>query len=291
MCKLRNIIALLFVSILISGCEDNIDLELDNGKTQLVVDAFVTSDSSEQVITLSLSAPYFFNQETPRENNATVFVEGPNGKQFNFVNDGDGNFRYNPTLNGAMDSIGYTYKLSVIFDNKEYVSFSTLNPVPVIDSMTVAFEEEELGAEEGFYTQFYARDFAGRKDYYWIRPFKNGEAVYKDEPAFIILSEDAAFGGDGADGFVFILPLRAVITDSEFPFEVGDTSSVELLSLNRESYEFLDQVVNASGSDGLFATPPANYPTNILDASGNTQEEVLGIFSLSASSKSQIIIE
>ena len=150
---------------------------------------------------------------------------------------------------------------------------------------------EELGAEAGYYTQFYARDFQGRKDYYWIKPFKNGKPVYQDDPSFIILSEDAAFGGDGADGFVFILPLRSVITDPEFPFKLGDTCSVELLSLNNTPYQFLDQIINSSGNDGLFATPPANYRSNILDDSGNRQDKVLGVFSISSKSKFEIEIK
>lgn len=286
----RNIFTVLILLVVLSSCEDKIDLDLEDGKIQLVVDGFITNDSNIQTIRLTKSAPYFLNAETPFENNAVVKVFGPENKVFDFVSDGKGNFLYDPSTLGPLDSINFNYQLEITYNGNTYQSFSVLNPVPKIDSMTYAFEEEELGAEKGYYTQFYARDFAGRKDYYWIRPFKNGVRAY-DDRTFLILSEDAAFGGEGADGFVFILPLRAAITNSEEPFELGDTSSVELLSLNAAPYQFLDQIITSSGNDGLFATPSANFRSNILTPAGTPQDEVLGVFSLSAISKFEIVIQ
>lgn len=278
------------VAITFSSCEDVIDLDLDNGKNQLVVDGFVNNDSSIQIIRLTSSAPYFSNVATPSENEATIRLKGPSNILYNFISDGDGNYQYDPKSLGAIDSIGFEYKLEIDFKGRTYTSSSVLNPVPLIDSMPYDFEPSGFGSEEGYYTQFYARDFAGRKDYYWIKPFKNGEPLYED-PTFIILSEDATFGGDAGDGLVFIVPFRAIITDQDNPFALGDTSSVELHSLNSDAYQFLDQVVNTSGNDGLFAVPPSNIRSNIFDASGNAQDEVLGLFSLSAISKFEVIIQ
>lgn len=288
--KYTRIILLSFSLVTLFACEDKIDLDLDEGRSQLVVDGFLSSDSTIQTIRLTKSAAYFANVPTPDENNANVRVVGPNNTVYPFVTDNNGNFNYDPITLGRLDSIGFPYKLELDYNGATYTSVSVLNPVPIIDSMTYDFEEEEVGSEEGYYTQFYARDFAGRKDYYWVKAYRNGVNVYEEDRSFIILSEDAAFGGDGADGFVFILPIRASITDEENPFVIGDTSSVELLSLNLSSYEFLEQLGIQSQNGGLFSTPPANVRTNILDANGNPQEEVIGVFSLSSISKAQIVI-
>ena len=287
---MKHILFALIVAATFSSCEDVIDLDLDNGKNQLVVDGFVNNDTSIQIIRLTSSAPYFSNVATPSENGASLRLIGPNNITYNFISDGEGNYQYDPKTLGAIDSIGFEYKLEINFNGSTYISTSVLNPVPIIDSMPYDFEPSGLGSEEGYYTQFYARDFAGRKDYYWIKPFRNGEPVYED-PTFIILSEDATFGGDSGDGLVFIVPFRAIITDQGNPFVLGDISSVELHSLNSDAYEFLDQLVNSSGNDGLFAVPPSNIRSNIFDAAGNTQDEVLGLFSLSAISKFEVIIQ
>jgi len=272
------------------ACEDPIDIALDEGRSQLVVDAFISSDMSLQSIRLTNSANFFLNSAVPAVNSAIVNVEGPNSIVYNFVNDKQGNYIYDPSTKGALDSIGFKYRLQISYNGEQYQSFSMLNPVPKIDSMTYAFELEELDSKEGYYTQFYATDFGGRKDYYRIKAFRNGEPLYPENPEFINLSEDAAFGGEGADGLLFIFPIRAAITDEGNPFLAGETSSVELWSLNRDAYSFLQQMITQANNDGLFSVPAANIRSNIVDISGSTQEEVLGIFSVSSVSRNSIII-
>ncbi len=271
----------LMCSLFMISCEDEIDVDLDERPNQLVVDAFLTNDSSIQTVRLTTSAPYFLNEPTKGAQGATVKVIGPN-ISYTFSDQGDGNYNYDPSTNGPIDSTGFTYRLELVYEGNTYSASSLLNPVPTIDTIISVFEEEELGSEAGYYAQFFATDFAGRKDYYWIKAFKNGIDVRPDQPSSLILAEDGAFGGDGADGFVFILPLRAAITNDDEPFAAGDICKVELLSLNEDAFEFLDQVTIQANNGGLFSTPPANIKSNIKDASGNLQEEVLGVFSLSS---------
>lgn len=285
---------LLFLSLSIlflAACEDEIDVDLDEGETQLVLDAFITNDSSLQTLRLSETAPYFLNQPTKGVSGAQIKIIGPNQLEYNFSDMGNGIYSYNPNIIGAIDSVGFNYQLQLIYDSEVFIANSRLNPVPPIDSMTYDFEESDLGSEEGYYTQFWARDIIGRSDFYWIRAYKNGEPVRADDPSSLILSEDAAFSGNGADGFIFILPLRAAITNNDEPFALGDTSQVELLSLNEDVFEYLDQVTIQANNGGLFSTPPANIRSNVRDAAGNLQEKVLGVFSLSAISQESIIIE
>ena len=282
---MKKIIYILLLSLAFGACEDVIDVDLDQGESQLVVDAFVTNDTTVQTIRLTKSADYFLNAPTPAATNAQVRVLGPNNTIYNFNSDQAGNYLYDPSTNGALDSIGFPYRLEIQYEGKTYTSISILNPVPEIDSITQSFEEEELGSEAGYYTQFWARDFFGREDYYWIKAFKNGRPIDTLDNSNLTLSQDAAFSGNAADGFAFILPIRAAITNEEEPFEVGDVSSVELLSLNADVFEFLEQLTIQANNGGLFSTPPANIRSNIKDAAGNSQEEVLGVFSMSAISR------
>lgn len=287
---MRRLIIYISLVFLFSSCEDVIDVDLDQGESQLVVDAILTNDTSLQIIRLTKSADYFLNAPTPSASGANVNVVGPNGKTFVFTNSGNGSYTYDPNTNGRLDSVGFIYQLNLVYDNKTYTANSQLNPVPPVDSVTFSFEENELGQEDGYYTQFWATDFFGRKDFYYIRAFKNGVTINQENPSSLILSEDAAFGGNGADGFPFILPIRASITNGDDPFEIGDISSVELLSMNRDAYEFLEQVTIQANNGGLFATPPSNIKSNIKAADGSLQDEVLGVFSLSSISKNSIQI-
>lgn len=300
--RINNILFVCLAIVTFPSCEDVIDLELDSGKNQLVVDGFLNSEDSIQTIRLTSSAAYFSNVATPANNSATVSVIGPNNTRYDFISDGNGNYNYDTTLLGSLNSIGFEYTLEINYENSIYKSTAVLNPVPKIDSMPYDYElASGFDAEEGYYTQFYATDFAGRKDYYWIKPFKQGEPidsirpprkpVYEYDPAFMILSEDATFGGEAGDGLPFIEPFRAIITDEENPFKKNQISSVELHSLNKGAYDFLFQLVNTSGNDGLFAVPPSNIRSNITDAAGDSQDEVLGVFSIASISKFEVVIQ
>jgi hypothetical protein len=286
----RIILSVLFIgfSILLSSCEDEIDVDLDEGKSQLIVDGFITNDSSSQSIRLTLSAPYFYNAPTPAVSDAQVRVIGP-AATYNFNYDQNGNYVYDPQSMGALDSIGFPYKLEIDYGNSLYTSIQSLQPVPTIDSMIQVFEEGTSFNEEGYFPEFFARDFAGREDWYWIKAFKNGERIYED-PTNLILSKDAGFMGAEADGFNFIVPIRAAITNPDDPFQVGDFSSVELLSMNQDAFKFLQQAILEANNGGLFSTPPSNIKSNIKDAAGNSQNEVLGVFSLSGISKSSLTL-
>lgn len=283
--KLKLIFPFLFILLAFSSCEDVIDLELDEGRSQLVIDAFVNSDSTLQTIRLTKSAAYFLNGPTPPALGATVQIIGPNNQVYPFIADNQGNYQYDPATNGKLDSIGFRYQLRVDYEGKSFSAYSRLNPVPPIDSITYEFEEAEPGSEAGYYAQFYARDFAGSNDFYWAKAFKNGKPINPKEPADFILSQNAAFSGDGADGFIFILPIRFAINNEEEPYEIGDSCSVILHSINEDVFNYLIQVATQASNDGLFATPTANVKTNITDIAGNIQEDALGVFSMSSLSR------
>jgi hypothetical protein len=290
---MKNINTYLFIALafVFYSCEDKIDLDLDTGESQLVIDAFINSDSTNQLIRISKSSAYFLNSQTPGVSNAKVKIEGPNGINYIFNYHSNGYYAYKPSQNGKLDSIGFNYKLYVEYEGSAYLSQSTLNPVPVIDSMTYSFEEEDGDAEEGYYSQFWARDFAGRDDFYWIKAYKDGKDIDTINYAQYNLSQNAAFGGTGADGFVFILPIRAAITNEEEPFETGQVSSIELLSINEDVWNYLIQLSVQANNDGLFATPTANIKSNFTDIAGNIQNDALGVFSMSAISRKSIKIQ
>jgi hypothetical protein len=290
MMKKINILFAIILAISISSCEDKIDLDLETGKSQLVIDAFVNSDSALQTIRISKSAAYFTNVQTPGVSNASVKIEGPDGIIYDFIHQSAGNYIYDPSLQGKIDSIGFNYRLLVDYEGQSYLGQSILNPVPTIDSMSFEYDDDP-GLEEGLYAQFWATDFEGRKDFYWIKGYKNGRDVDTTNYAQYNLSQDAAFSGEGADGFVFILPIRFGINNSEEPFEPGDISSVELFSINEDVWNYLIQVSTQANNGGLFATPTANIKSNITDIAGNIQNDALGVFSMSAISRNSIIIQ
>lgn len=268
----------------LSGCEDVIDLTPESGPPSLVVDGWITNVPGAQQIRLTKSAPYFDNSPARPALQAQVWVEDDLGAVYEFV-DGASNglYRWEPAAeDSAMGAVGRSYRLFIDFEGERYTADNEIKRVPVIDSLIFTHEswpvEPQQGPKDGFIAEFFARDFEGVGDCYWIKPLRDG-AYYKSNPTNISIAYDAAFSKESStDGLIFIQPLRQSLTIGEL-FSDQDLVGVELLSINEAAFNFLARVRTESSNGGLFAVPFANIPSNVKSASG---KRVLGFFGASA---------
>lgn len=289
--KLWGIILIPF--LLLTGCEDVIDLDSQAGPSQLVVDGWINNTKGPQSIRLTWSAPYFSNAPAKPVVNATVVVEDNLGTKFEFMDpDGDGRYVWgNDTT--VLGTVGRTYTLTVRAESETYQAVSELRRVPAVDSIVYQKEtlpvKPEKGPKEGYVAQFYARDFPGEGDTYWIKPLLNGQPRV-DNPRNISIAYDAAFNaGAPSDGLIFILPLRQSITVDSL-YSAGNMVGVELHSIPQETFEFLKQVREQAANGGLFATPIANVVSNITNTNSKGPK-ALGFFTASAVSKLSTVID
>ncbi len=284
----------LFSGIFLMSCEDVIDLDVKDGVEQLVVDAWLTDEHHDQTIKLSLSQPYFDNSGIKPAIGATVIVFEEDSTAHVFTDSGnDGNYTYSADPGRSFLKQGKRYALYIRYNNEDYYSVSRLNRVPAIDSLT--YEEftfpiapEDGSPRDGFLAQFYARDFEGEGDTYWVRSSKNGKL--RNLPSQITIAYDAGFSpGSKSDGLLFIQPIRQSINDGLFYDK--DTISVELRSISNEAFYFLLQVRQESSNGGIFGTPPANIPTNILTLNPQSQKKALGFFAVSSVSRFETVVD
>ncbi|WP_247232460.1 DUF4249 domain-containing protein [Telluribacter sp. SYSU D00476] len=294
------LLLLLVVSPWLVSCEDVIDLNVEEGPELLVVDGWITNQPGPQRIRLTLSSGYFNNSEPQPALNADVTVTDDQGKVYVFEDtNSNGVYEWTPqkadSLNtsDALGHIGRSYTLLVRYAGEEYTATSAIKRVPVIDSLVYQFETLPFtppnGPKEGYIAEFYARDFSGIGDTYWIKALRGG-GLYANDPENITLAFDAAFSpGSVSDGLVFIQPLRRSINVNQL-FSAGDTVGVELHSITPETYYFLQQVRQESSNGGIFATPPANIFTNIRNSNPNGRK-ALGYFGTSAISRAETIID
>jgi len=294
---MKNIAYLfLFIAFCFSACEDVVDLELEEGLVELVVDAWINTDTVPQVIKLRRTAPYFSNAFAPIVNGASVSITDQEGRIFEFIeSDDSGNYIWTPEPGERFGEIGNSYSLEISLEGKTYSSNSQLNPTVPVDSITYLFEEESLGAPEGYYAQFFGRDQVGLGDTYWIKTYKNG--VFLNKPQEINIAYDAGpAAGSEVDGLIFITPIREAINpltdDADLPpYSLGDTIRVEIHSLTTEAFSYLERTFFqlTLGDAALFAEPPANVPTNI--SSSDPNENPQGFFVVSEVSSLEEVVE
>lgn len=282
-------------SIALTSCEDVIDLKTETGPAQLVVDGWITDQPGPQTIRLSLSAAYFNNNPATLATSAEVSVTDDAGNVFPFrYLPETKRYQWTPPQDSTrLGRIGRTYTLKIIYEGEEYRATNQIKRVPAIDSLSYKQEKFPIkpptGPQEGYIAEFYARDFVGIGDTYWIKPLKGGK-LSGIEASSISLAFDGSFSpGSPSDGLIFIQPLRQSITTDGL-FSAGDTAGVELHSITPETYFFLLQVRQESANGGIFAVPPANIPTNIQNLNPNGKK-ALGFFGTSAVRRAETVID
>ncbi|GAB3987770.1 hypothetical protein GCM10028807_08980 [Spirosoma daeguense] len=270
------------VTLLFSQCTTVIDAKLDTGPSQLSVDALITDQPGPQRIRLTQTAPYFDSSTPPVATSATVTVSDDAGKTYQFLDlDNDGYYVWQPTKNDTLGKIGRTYQLTIAYQGETYRATSKLNRVPKVDSLVfVKRKLNPLSKNEGYRGEFYSTDIAGGTDYYRVRFYRNGELQNKARN--IILSEDGAFQGASqvTDGLLFIAPIRLSINPDSL-YAQNDNVKVELHSISHEAFTFWNLLRGQITNGGLFATPPANVPTNVINTNANGRKAT-GFFITSA---------
>ena len=263
----------------------------------VVIDAWLNNKPERQSISVLKSLPYFENTFLPGLNEATVKVKDlTDNVVYAFDKaDEEGLYVWDPSVSQpSFGKIGNQYKLTVQIGNASYESYSSMNRVPEIDSISYRFEEGNSFFPDSYFAGVFATDPVGVGDSYWIKAWKNG--VFLNKPSEINISFDAG-GSPGAvvDGIVFIQPIRDGINpfdqdeNDEFlsPYSPGDSVYVEILSVNNNAFTFLFEVAVQTDRPGgfaeLFAQPLANVSTNIIVNSETDQTtRAIGFFNVSA---------
>jgi hypothetical protein len=162
--------------------------------------------------------------------------------------------------------------------------------VPKVDSITFTYVEPSGFFSEYYLGEFWARDLKGFGDTYWIKTWKNDTLLLK--PSEINIAYDASFTESNAtDNITFIPPIRQAISPFEIddqgnfisPYSVGDSVYVEIYSISKAAFYFLNEVIIQTDRPGgfgeLFASPFANVRTNIINSNPNGNKAV-GFFNV-----------
>lgn len=289
---------LLYITVLIAafGCETEINPRLNNAAEIMVVDAWITQKLERQVIRVTTSQPYFDNSVPSKIAGAIVQIEDlESGDQYIFEEASDGYFWEPSGL--PFGEVGHTYRLTVTSGGETFEAFSRLGRVPPVDTITFKYNPKDfLLAEPYFTSEFMATDPVGEGDTYWVKAWKND--VFLGKPEELNMVYDGGFSAsNSADGEAFILPIRrdfinpldkASDKDTKFipPYQVGDSLTVEIHSLDHAAFYFLFGVyfnINRPGGFGeLFAFPLANSNTNLKSTDSNSVTNVAGFFNVSA---------
>lgn len=243
----------------LSSCEEVVEVDLEQSAERLVINANIFHikgiPSSFQIITLSLTAP-FFDNEVPPATGAIVIVRDDHGNIFPFEEEEPGLYQ-NEDFTPLPD---IDYFLEINYREEVYSATETF--IPVVD-----LEYVEQNNEGGFFgedieLQAFYTDPPERGNYYYFR-FLHDELslqIYDDE--FI----------NGNQTFAFY---------SNEDLQRGDIVTFEIQGISRRFYEYMFILRSQAGSGGgPFQTQPTTVRGNVINTT-NPENFPFGYFRLS----------
>lgn len=259
---MRKLIIFNIILIILSSCEDKIDVDLDTAQPRLVVEASINwykniDDGSYQTIKLSKTTSYF-NNVIPPVSGAQVSISDEDGNEFIFTES---------ALQGIYETENFVpqtdkeYYLSIIFEGETYSASEILKSVADIEFVeqnTVSgFTEKETEIKA------YFTDPPNVENFYMFT-FSNplfDTDVYKDE----------FFDGN-----------RIFSVYRNDNINPGDEIVIQNFGISKQYYNYMFTLLSQTSdeSGGPFETQPATVKGNIINET-NPSNFAFGYFRLS----------
>lgn len=265
-------------SMIMSSCEDKIDVDLPVGEVRLVIDALYTNEQKEQSILLTTTSPYFEDGATPRESGATVYLVTDLGDTINFPED---NARPGYYVSNTPAEEGRSYTLHIRSSEGDiFESYpEKANRNSPIDSIYFIEEPEDRGPfEEGWAVYINTKEPEGEGDYYrWIY---YADGVLGGEPEDLTFASDEFVDGNDVNDLLVAQGL-----------EEGQFIQISQLAITERAYNYWILVQEQTVfSGGPFDPPPAPIPSNVMNLSDETLQP-LGLFSVATAENAEILID
>jgi hypothetical protein len=259
--------------VLLSSCQDVINVSLNNAAPQMVIEGSLSSQPDTVKVVLSRTTDYFNPGNIVPVTDAVVSISDDRGNSYQPASSQGGTYAF-PNMSGLPD---VTYTLKVQSQGTTYVATSQMPKAVAIDSLKV-LPATDGDNENVLYC--YIHDPAGVKNYYRIIVYKNDSLLTNNSTVPIIIFTDKYFDGRNTP---LTVPSRRFGIKLFLP---SDTLKVQLLSIDRSSYEFfkeLRDITNTGRFLGSTSTP--DNPDN------NISNGALGYFSAWSVSEKTLVVK
>ncbi len=257
--KAFKIIPTLLV-LLLTSCEEVIDLDLNEAEPKLVIEASINTfpddpGLSQAFVKLTTTAP-FFDTEIPVVTDAVITVTHEDGTVFSFAHSENG--YYFADLNPEPNIL---YTLEVIYQNEIYKASNTLfssSPIEFVEQKDDAgFSGEDIELKAFF------SDPAELENYYFFEGISEKGNIYD-------AISDEFFNGNQIFGYYLVEDI-----------EPGDNVRFNLYGINEQNYNFIFTLLQQGDAPaGPFETQPATVRGNIVNET-NPNNFPLGYFRIS----------
>lgn len=252
--KGKDFIAILCVLFFFTGCEEIIDVDLNDAAPRIVIEANLSDLTSIQRIRVSQTVAFDEVVNSAPLPSAEVIVVDNAGNAYYFYYERDGNY-----LNDDFTPVsGRTYLLQVDVDGEIFQSSCFMPPYVEVDS-TGIIRENILG-DEYYFATFKFNDPEGEPNYYRYDVQVN-DGPYRFSTVF-------------QDKFNDGLYVTHQVSDLDADMEPGDYLTVRRYCIDEKVFKYWDEYQSTNPGSAA----PANPTSNILNKDNNA----LGYFSVAS---------
>jgi hypothetical protein len=264
--KYQIFISSVFIlSLLFVGCRETItDLRLDSTRPRLVVEGYISTDTTRQVVKLSVTGDAL-NQEPIRVISNAQITISDGTKTFALTEDQTKKGTYF-TASNVCGVPGRTYSLlikNVDVNNdkvmEEYTAQSLLKRINPIDSIHLIHNNSDPHLK-GWSVNLFTWDPGQGRNFYLIKILKNRKLL-TDSIFKYSVGDNYGFEGKYYDGFPVYL-LREDRGDERLA--LNDIVTVEMYGITEDYFSFISSyITDYYPKVPIFSGPSANIPSNI----------------------------
>lgn len=243
---LKHILSFILVVIATGACSEKIQLELDDGETQIVIEAAVSNTTSNQIVRISMTSPYYDSLPVRPVRNAKVNIYDDT-RSYDLIEVQPGTYITNFSFGGKP---GLEYRLKVEFEGEIYEASSTMPRVPAIDSIKFTPDEDD---PQLFHIGLFAQENPLPGDFYFWGVFK--DLIYQTTNLSLLsYTSDELINGSYING-------NSVQSVKAGP---GNRITLQMASIPKDYFNYCISVLQETVyNDGLFEAAPANIEGNI----------------------------
>lgn len=272
--KLYKITLLFLFAILITSCEDVVQVDLDTAAPKLVVNGSIQwqkgTSGNDQIIKLSTTTG-FYDTTIPTVSGALVSVTNSDNVTFNFSEEVSNSGIY--LCHNFVPEIDKTYVLTIVLNGETYTATESLKSVSPITNITQNNEGGFNGSDIEIKT--YYNDPAVVTNYYLFKYKASGNII----PSYDV-SDDEFYQGNEFFGYY---------TDEDI--KSGDNLEITIYGVSKRYFEYMSKLILISGgSNGPFSTPPATVRGNLINQT-NPNNYALGYFNVSETDFRNYVVE
>jgi len=253
------------LSLGIAACKKVINVDLKTSTSQVVIEGEVTNAPGPYHVRISRSVNFSASNDYPPVSGALVkIVDSATGMNLVLQEADSGDY----VTNSFTGTPQHTYTLDVKTGDKEYIAYSTMPKVVVLDSVTF-IQNIDLNNKPDINAVVNFQDPPGLGNYYQFIEVLNGREIPN-----VLVFEDRL-----SDGRYIEQPL---FNDSAY-LQPGDTLQMSMYCVDKNVYSYLFSLISVTGNNSFQSATPANPISNISNGA-------LGYFSAHTVTRKQLTV-